>query len=176
MTTDTTPTTDVDRPAAPSVLHPVTGELVPVVADTPTDVLADVRDRLVEHRRDVDATCRILDAEVSRRLDYEGARSASIAGGAGRFKVTVAAPTKTEWDAPALYRALRRLVRDGLISKDRADAACRRVTDYKHAHGSAAALLKHADERVRDAVAACRRDVPVDNRRVSVTRQHGGAA
>lgn len=165
-----------DVAVRPTVAHPTTGEVVEVVPATPSDVLADVRDRLIEHKGEVDAACRVIDDEIARRLDYEGTRTTEVAGTVGRFKVTVVAPTKTEWDAPALYRALRKLVRAGILSKDRADAACRRETTYKATHGSASQLLRHADERVRDAVEACRSDVEVDRRRVTVVRQRPGAS
>lgn len=157
-----------EAPGTDLIPHPKTGEAIAVVQDTPTDVLAELRDAIVEHERAViGGWKRLVDDELRRRLDYEGRRSAEV----GTWKLTVPGPTKTEWDAAGAYRALRGLVRAGLISKDRADEAVERVVDYKARHGSLSQLLKHADERVRDAIAACRSDVPVDNRRVSVTRR-----
>lgn len=167
MTTDTlTDVAEVER-----IPHPTTGEAIAIVATTPSDVLADVRDRLVEQVAVANGWKRSIDAELTRRLDYEGTRSAEVDGAAGRFKLTGKAPTKTVWDGDEAHRALRRLVRAGLISKERAAACVERVVTYKPRHGELAKLLKHADDRVRDAVAACASETEQD-RSVSVSRVH----
>lgn len=151
--------------------HPTTAEVIAVVADTATDVLADARDALVTHEADVRSIKQAIDRELTRRLDYEGTRSTEIDGGAGRFKLTGQAPTKVEWDGELLAKKLRSLVRAGLISKERAGACVERVVTYKAKHGELVKLAKHADERVRAAVEAGRREVDVPHRTVSVTRK-----
>lgn len=154
----------------PVIPHPTTGEAIEVVASTDSDVLADVRDRLVEQESISRGYKRLIDDELTRRLDYEGIRSAEVSGAAGRFKLTATAPTKTIWDAERAYRALRTLVRAGLISKDRAGLCVERVVTYKASHGELSKLARHADERVVAAVTACR-DEQAQDRKVSVTRQ-----
>ena len=169
--TDGTPDVGTDVVVAPRAIDPVTGEVVDVIASTPTDRLADVRDLLVAHKSEVDAACRTIDAEIVRRLDHDGRRSGEVKGEFGVFKVTAAAPVKIEWDGRGAYLALRRLVREGILSLDRANECVTRTTTYSHAHGALSHLLKHADPRVRDAIAACRSEKRVEGRRVSVTRQ-----
>lgn len=165
--TDQAPQPGTDVVVAQKVTHPTTGEIIDIVPATDTVTLADVRDAIIAHENDVRDVKRAIDAELTRRLDFEGTRSATVPG----FKITTMAPTKTEWDGRVAYTRLRRLVRDGLISKDRADACVRRETVYKPVHGELTKLRAHADQRVRDAVEAARNDVDVDNRRVTVTRQ-----
>lgn len=166
---DETPGAEVAE--VPKIAHPKTGEIVEVVKATATDVLAEARDAFVVRRSELDAAARVVDRELAARLDYEGRRSGEIKGAAGHFKLSVVAPTKTEWDGERAYRALRGLVRQGLISADRAREAVTREVSYKPNHGSLKQLLAHADERVRDAVEACRDEVEVTSRRVTVTRK-----
>jgi hypothetical protein len=158
------------------IMHPATGEVILPAKGTPTDVLADLRDALVVYEARVKDAKRAIDRELTGRLDFEGRRSAEITGAAGAFKLTGKAPTKVEWDADAAYRALRRLVRAGLISKDRAGECVTRVVTYTARHGALEQLRKHADERVREAIDACRDEVAVDNRTVGVTRLRDGAS
>ena len=160
--------TDLDAPAPPVMIpHPRTGEAIAVIAATATDTLAALRDAIVEHERSTIAEWKhAIDAEITRRLDLDGVRSAEV----GDWKVTVPAPIKTEWDARAAYNALRRLVRLGLISKDAAGRAATRSVSYSVAHGQLKQLMKHADERVRTAITACQQDAVVPRRNVSVTR------
>jgi hypothetical protein len=157
------------------ILHPATGEVILPTKDAPTDVLADLRDAIVVYESTLKTAKRAIDRELTSRLDYEGRRSAEITGSAGAFKLTGSAPKKVEWDGPAAHRAVRRLVRAGLISKERAQEAVDRVVTYKPKHGSLEQLMKHADERVRTAIGACREEVDVEDRKVSVSRQRAEA-
>lgn len=164
MTTDAAPAPTTDVVAIP---HPTTGEVIAVIAATPSDILAELRDAIVAHERSVIAAYKAaIDAELRGRLDHEAKRSATIGG----WKISVPGPTTTVWDGPRAYRAVMRLVRQGIISKAAAQSAVERVVDYKPKHGALVALSKHADDRVRNAIAECRADVPVDNRRVTVSR------
>jgi hypothetical protein len=164
-----------DAPAADVVVHvphPKTGEVVAIIAATPTDQLAELRDAIVEHEKTVIKQWKdAVDAEIVRRLDFEGRRSAEV----GRWKVTVPGPVRTVWDSRAAYLAVQRLVRAGLISAERGREAVRREVSYVHQHGSLSQLAKHADERVRVAIDACRSEEEVDTRRVSVTPRRVGA-
>lgn len=167
----------VDDPAAAEiraprkaevVVHPRTGEIVEIIRATPTTVLAELRDAIVEwERSDIAGWKRAIDAEIRARLDHESVRSAEI----GKWKVTVPAPTKTAWDGERAYKAARELVRDGLISETAAGRAVERVVEYKPKHAELKKLAEHADERVRAAIGGCRTTVDVDpkDRRVTVT-------
>lgn len=161
-----------DTAAAPStdvvvIPHPTTGEVIEVIAATPSDKLAGLRDAIVAHERGIIADYKAaIDAELRGRLDHENTRSATVGG----WKITVPGPTTVVWDGARAYKAVMRLVRQGIISKAAALAAVERVVDYKPKHAALVALSKHADERVRNAIAECRADEPVANRRVSVTR------
>jgi hypothetical protein len=151
--------------AAVPAVHPRTGEVVDLAAATTTD-LADLRDALLEHEHGLAAVKRRIDAELCRRLDFEGKRSARV----GPYKLTASAPVSVEWDAEAAASALRRLVRAGALSAEAAAEAVTRVTTYKPVHGKLNALLRHADERVREAVAECKTERVNDRRRVGVER------
>lgn len=148
------------------VLHPVTGELI-ALPDAPTDRLAELRDAFVAAGHELRAAARAVDRELAQRLDHEGTRSTRIAG----WKLTVAAPTKTSWDGHALYLSLRALVRAGLISDDARVRCVRRRVVYETTHGELVKLERHADERVRAAVAAGKHVDDVEERRVTVTRE-----
>lgn len=161
----------VDAEPAPVLIpHPRTGEAIAVLRETPTETLAELRDAIVEHEQAVlKAWKDAVDRELVDRLDYEGRRSIDVAG----WKVSVGAPTKVVWDGDAANKALTKLVRAGLISKARAQECVERVITYKPKHGPLTQLAKHADERVRDAIEACRTDEDVPTRRATVTRKIG---
>lgn len=171
---DDTPAAEVEHVPTVVIPHPDTGEAIEVIRTTTSDVLADVRDRLLDSSRQIDSWKRAIDRELTARLDYEGTRSADVDGEAGAFKLSVVAPQKTQWDGAAAWRALQRLVRAGLISKDRMHASVERVVSFKPKHAQLEQLTKHADERVRDAITACRATAEVTDRRVTVTRKPGG--
>jgi hypothetical protein len=171
---------DVPPEAAPTkaeiVVHPRTGEAIEI-RDAATNVLAALRDAIVDwERSDVARWKRAIDAELRGRLDHESVRSATVGRGTARFHITVPAPTKTEWDGEAAYKAARELVRQGLISETAAGRAVERVVDYKPKHAVLKGLAEHADERVRDAIGACRSTIVVDakDRRISVTPVRAG--
>jgi hypothetical protein len=150
----------------------VTGEVIDLAGAATSD-LARVRDQLVQWERTTLVSAKhAIDDELARRLDYEGRRSAIV----GDWKITVAAPTKTAWDGERAHRALRRLVRAGLISHDRAHDCVERVVTYKPKHGALSQLLRHADERVRDAIREAHSEQAVDRRPVTVSPNTRSAA
>jgi hypothetical protein len=160
------------RRKKPEVIpHPVTGEAIAIVKDTATNVLAELRSAIVDHERSVLRRWkRLIDDEIRDRLDEENVRTATVGPSRGtRWKVTVPAPTTTEWDGEAAYKAVRELVRQGLISATAAGRCVERVVEYKPKHNELKKLADHADERVRAAARACRTIAPVDDRRVTVT-------
>lgn len=158
------------------VVHPRTGEAIEV-RDAATNVLAALRDAIVDwERSDVARWKHAIDAELRGRLDHESVRSATVGRGTARFRITVPAPTKTVWDAERAYMEVRALVRQGLISETAAGRAVERVVEYKAKHANLKQLAEHADERVRDAIGACRSAITVDpkDRRISVTPVRAG--
>lgn len=167
MTADTPAPAPAGGESTDVVPHPLTGEVIRIVAETPSDALAELRDAIVAQERGIIADYKaLIDRELRGRLDHENTRSATV----GHWKISVPGPTSTVWDGPRAYKAVMRLVRQGIISKAAALSAVERVVDFKPKHAALVALSKHADERVRNAIAECRADEPVANRRVSVTR------
>lgn len=175
----------VDPAAAPAPVEPKRAELVPhprtgeavEIRSAATNTLAALRDAIVDwERSDVSGWKRAIDAELRDRLDHENVRSAEVGRGTGRYRITVPAPTKAAWDGAAAYKALRGLVRQGLISETAAGRAVERVVEYKPKHAALKGLAEHADERVRTAVSACRETVtvPPQDRRVSVSPIRAG--
>lgn len=146
-----------------NAMQPGTGEIVDLAQQTTTD-LAVMRDEVREMRSVISEWAHALDDEITSRLDFEGTRSAAV----GAWKVTTTAPTVWETDEKALRDALLTLALGGVLSMSAVDKAVE-VTEVLKAHRRGLnALHKHADERVREVVAAHDREVPNGYRRVTV--------
>ena len=146
------------------VVNYATGEVLVLSEATTTD-LADARRAASEKRSECESTARLIDRELTHRLDFEGKRSATV----GRYKLTGTAPTREVVDGEALHQALTELVEAGALSQEAADEALEVETTYTPRKAKVNILRKHADKRVRDAVAACIEDEAMENRRVTVT-------
>ena len=154
-----------DGPTVRAVVDPRgTGELIPL-HDATTDLLAELRETIIENGRRWQEVARAIDAVLASRLDHEGRRSATVGG----FKLKVPAPTKVTYDAEVLWDGLAALVPD-VISADAFDSAVEQVTTFKVKSQTVVnTLARHPDERVRMAVDQARKEEPQD-RRVSVSR------
>lgn len=141
-----------------------TGELL-VLSEATTSDLADARRAVSDQRQECERLARVIDRELTHRLDFEGRRSATVGG----FKLTGTAPTREVVDGEALHAALTTLVEAGAISAEALERAVEVVTTYTPRKAEVNLLRKHADENVRDAVAACISDEAMENRRVTVT-------
>lgn len=160
---DTTTTEVTTRPRL--VPNLVTGEQLNVTEAT-TDELAAARDAIkVKEQTELAGYKHDIDRELARRLDRQGKRSATV----GPWKITVPAPTKTVWDGEAAFAAITQLIKDDVLDKDVRARCVTPVTTYKAQHGELVKLLKHTDQRVRDAIAACQTEVDVTSRSASVT-------
>lgn len=154
-----------DGPTVRAVVDPRgTGELIPL-HDATTDLLAELRETIIENGRRWQEVARAIDAVLASRLDHEGRRSATVGG----FKLKVPAPTKVTYDGAQLWAALRRLEAEGVLSAAAVDGCVEVVTDYKVKVASVNTLARHSDERVRAAVADARSEEEQE-RRVSVSR------
>lgn len=153
------------------VVNYATGEVLVLSEATTTD-LADARRAASDKRGECESTARLIDRELTHRLDFEGKRSATV----GRYKLTGTAPTREVVDGERLHQALTELVEAGALSQEAADEALEVETTYTPRKAKVNILRKHADKRVRDAVAACIEDEAMENRRVTVTPTTGGQA
>jgi hypothetical protein len=98
---------------------PVTGEVIDLRAH-PTDSLADAFDQIRDIEQQLASARRRIADELTQRLDHEAVRTFT----AGDWTVTVDAPTRTAYDAPALRHALEAISADGHISMSAVDRAC----------------------------------------------------
>ncbi len=148
---------------APTVLDRSTGEVVDLAA-TGTDTLA----AFLTNTRELEAELRqakaLVAREVHRRMDAEAKWTARVGG----YELRGESPDRTDYDTEGLDKALRRLVRRELITREAAKSALERVVTLKPRKQGIKALAKLGGE-VEAAVVECER--PVDReRRVSVSR------
>jgi len=155
--------TDQQLTAPVRVMHPATGELLEIGPATPLEDLAAMRRAITDGVRDLYGLAKVLDEEITRRADHEGTGTLH----AGRLRLVVPKPTKTEWDVPQLSLTLEALVNETRISRAKASRALETIVTYKPRPAELNQLLTHADPEVARSVAACRRSVRQD-RRVSV--------
>lgn len=146
-------------------VNPLTGEAVELATAT-TDVLAAHRDAIRDARDALNAWAAQLDTELTARLDHEAKRSAMVGG----YVIKATAPTVRETDEMALRAALEELRDEGVISAAAVDNAVEIIMVPKARRAGINALHKHADERVREVVAAHDREVENPTRRVTVSR------
>lgn len=164
-----TPGAELDRaPAARTVLHPATGEVLDLEAADNVD-LADQRIGAVELRRLLDEFTATLDAEVIRRMDHEN----TLTLRAGPWKMTGDGTEVTTWDSAQLSLELEALVQAGRLARGAAQKALEVVVSYKPKAAELKKLAKHADPEVRTAVEACRTVGPNPRRRVRVALDRG---
>lgn len=152
----------IDVAGRVTLVHPDTGELVPI--DAPDEQLADVLDAIRQWESVARAAKALISAELHARMDT----NACWTRRAGRYEIKGQSPGGVEWDVDALSDALGNLVCDGLITAEASDAALERVVTLKPRARGLNALLK-IDGQVRDAVEACRVEVHKD-RRISLKR------
>jgi hypothetical protein len=144
---------------------PLSGQAIDL-RDT-TDTLAGWIDELKDVRRQISSTIEALGDEITQRLDTENRRSAPV----GSWVVETKAPFTTEYDVTQLHDVLYGFADQGILS---GDVVARTViepdvSDWKVDRREVNKLLKHPDERVRVAVAACGREVQ-QRRSVTVKR------
>lgn len=135
---------------APPLVNPMTGEVVPL--DLETDLLARERRAATEMKTAINQYVAAVDEELTRRLDRMGRRSADVGG----FSIETKAPTITEYPEEQLRGALEDLIDADLLD----DAVLDEVlvpqpVTHKLNRTRLNTLLKHPDERVREALAAC---------------------
>lgn len=166
MSTDTTGTSVAPRgKEIIEVVNPLTGELVNLADATTTD-LAVERDEIRSARDAISAWAKAVDGELTRRLDMEAKRSATI----GDYKLQVTAPTVRQTDEVGGRAAMLKLVVEGLLSEAAVDAAFEVVETIKARRPGINALHKHANERVRATIADYDREIENPTRRVTVNR------
>jgi len=146
----------------PTVLDRTTGELIDL-AEVSTDRLG----AFLASTRELEAELRAAKAEVSREVHRRMDAEARWTVRAGPYKLSGQSPDRSEYDGEELARALRRLVRRGLITREAAANACERVVSHRPRKQGIAALLKLGGE-VAEAIRPCERAVESE-RRVSVS-------
>lgn len=160
--TDSTELTTTPGVDVPAVVHPTTGEIVPL--DGPTSDLADWLYETREQEGIVRDLKRVVSEELVRRMDAEAQWTVHLGG----WKLSAPSPApSTEYDAEALWAELETLVAEGVISRGAMEAAVTRQYEYKH-HTKGINALKRLGGAVATAIARCSRSVPKDNRNVSV--------
>lgn len=148
----------------PAVIDPSTGEAV-VIAEATTDTLAMFLDNVREVEQTFREEKRAVTREIVERMD----REARWTGIVGDYKIVADGPTKpTEYQAEALYEALREYVDSGAISEDALDAAVERSYTYKAKHRGIQALAKLGGH-IAETIAAHSHEVEKE-RRVKVSR------
>lgn len=126
------------RDDLPAVIDPFTGEAV-VIADAPTDTLA----AFLHNVREVEGAFREQKRAVTREIVERMDREARWTGTVGDYKIVADGPPKPiEYQAEALYEALREYVDSGAISEAALDAAVERTYSYRAKHRGIQALLK----------------------------------
>jgi|GEM_PF-6028510 len=153
------------------VLDRTSGEVLPL-SDATTDRLARFLDDSRELESILSETKALVSDELLRRMD----RDASWTVRAGGYELRGQSPEAgaTYYEPLELEQVLRRLRRQGLITKEAAKAALAYevAVERKPRQAGIRALLRRGGE-VAEAVAACehRRDEP-PRRRVRVRRVH----
>lgn len=146
------------------VVNPATGEALELTSEA-TDRLAHERRGVTDLKRSLDQYASHLDEELTRRLDRMGRRSADVNG----WTIETKAPTTTDYPADALRSALEDLIDADLLADEvMDDVLVPQPVTYKLNRTRLNTLLKHPDERVRSALAACAVETDVARRSVTV--------
>jgi hypothetical protein len=146
------------------VVNPATGEALELSTEA-TDRLAHERRGVTDVKRALDQYATHIDEELTRRLDRMGRRSAVVNG----WKIETKAPTSTDYSVPALRVVLHSLVHANVLDPAVVDEVLVPVDPcpVKLNRVRLNTLLKHPDDRVREALAACAVETEV-RRSVSV--------
>lgn len=129
-------------------VNPATGEAVDLKRDA-TDLLAAERRRVTELRDELSRYAAFIDAELTARLDKENTRSAEVGG----YRIETKAPTTLTFEPGALATAVLDLVAEGLLGESVVEKVLNPQPD-KINRREVDKLLRHADKRVREHVAA----------------------
>lgn len=151
-----------DQAGDVTLVHPSTGEVIPLDASDAT--LAEWLDAVREWERLAKQAKAHVYAEVLRRMDNE----LQWTRPAGDFKLVGQSPSRTEYDLEALEDALRPLVVDGTLSPDQVAQAIVTETKQKVSVAGVNRLAK-LGPRVAEAIKSAERPVDGD-RRVQVRR------
>jgi hypothetical protein len=147
------------------VFDPGTGEEI-IIADAPTETLAELRELIRSAEEDQRMAKQALDAELLARMD----RAAKWTMNEGGYKLTAPSPTPVEtFDAHALRADLEAASEQGLIDQGAVDAAVEVVVDYKPRLAGINALRKLGGD-LADIVAR-HASLAERTRRVTVKRQ-----
>jgi hypothetical protein len=145
---------------APIVIHPATGEVVPL--DGPTDMLASFLASTRELEGALREAKRAVSAELHARMDAEASWTLHVRS----YTITGESPNRIEYDADKLHARLAELVADDLLAPRAAEQAVEVVTTRKARARGINQLLKLGGA-VADAIKTCQ--VPVErDRRISV--------
>ncbi len=147
-----------------TVMVPVTGEVLDL-STAGTAELAEVRDDALDYERQLRTFKHQLDEELHRRMDFEG----SLTLRDGPWEIKGKAPTTTQWDVTKLRATLEDLVRAGHFSARAAEKLLRPEVVLKPQAGKLNTIMRTMPGPVRDALEACREEVPQE-RRASVKR------
>lgn len=135
-------------PRPTEVINPATGESI-ALADQATDLLARERRAVTELRDSLNQFASYLDEELTRRLDHENTRSATV----GEWKIETKAPTTLTFESGALGVAIHDLISEGLLGESVIERVFIPVPD-KVNRREVDKLLRHADKRVREHIAS----------------------
>lgn len=134
------------------VLHPTSGEVLgkrAELASLPPETLADALLALDEQAKRLRETRKLLDGELSRRLDIRGRDKLAF----GAFELHRTKRSERVWDGDELELVLRRLIDEGVVAAHEViDVITHETTVSKAA---AARLLDRLATRERRAVEAC---------------------
>jgi hypothetical protein len=128
--------------------------------------LAGARRAITDLRPVLGDAARVLDGEITRRLDRNNDRSIDVDG----YEVRVKPPTESEWDITLLRENLDQLVNEGRLGAGVPGRAVKVEVSYKPVAVELKRLLDHDDPRVKELVGECRTVRPAE-RRVTVTRR-----
>jgi hypothetical protein len=144
-----------------TIVNPATGEAVDLAKEA-TDLLARERRDVTELRASLANYATFLDEELTRRLDKENTRSADV----GEWHIETKAPTTLTFEPDRLAVAVHDLIAENLLGESVVDKLFIPQPD-KINRREVDKLLKHADKRVREHVAAAGSEEP-QRRSVSV--------
>ena len=152
------------RGAGDIVVNPATGNTLDLPSET-TDILAAERLDVIETKRALDNYASHIDTELTARLDKMGRRSANVNG----WTIETKPPTTTDYPVDALRGALEDLIDADLLADEvMDDVLVPQPVTYKLNRVRLNTLLKHPNERVREALAACAVETEVARRSVTV--------
>lgn len=129
-------------------VNPATGVAVDLASEA-TDLLAAERRDVTDLRNALAQYAQALDDEMTSRLDKENTRSADV----GSWHIETKAPTIVSFDPDKLAVAIHDLIAEELLGESVLDKVLIHQPD-KVNRREVDKLLKHADKRVREHIAA----------------------